>query len=131
MIDLATEFRFNGRSLRIVGGLLGHWAVWTRRAVEQLEKVYRDGPTAALLTLAAEVTDANSAFFDPQHNFHGSIAGIHEVLRRQGLMEGRWCLDPNEDLSPGQMEEIDRVYRAYPHLNDDAFVRQRLDEWLR
>jgi dihydrodipicolinate synthase/N-acetylneuraminate lyase len=131
LIDLATEFRFGGRSLRIAGGLLGHWAVWTLRAVEQLEKVYRDGPTAALLTLAAEVTDANSALFDPQHNFRGSIAGIHEVLRRQGLMQGRWCLDPDEDLSPGQMEEIDRVCRAYPHLNDDAFVREHLDEWLR
>jgi dihydrodipicolinate synthase/N-acetylneuraminate lyase len=131
LIDLATEFRFNGRSLRIAGGLLGHWAVWTRRAVEQLERVYRNGANAALLALAAEVTDANSAFFDPQHNFRGSIAGIHEVLWRQGLLEGRWCLDPNEDLSPGQMEEIDRVYRAYPHLNDDAFVREHLDEWLR
>ncbi|MEK7409127.1 MAG: dihydrodipicolinate synthase family protein, partial [Acidobacteriota bacterium] len=70
-------------------------------------------------------------FFDPSHNFHGCIAGIHEVLRRQGLMAGRWCLDPNEDLSPGQMGEIDRVYAAYPHLNDDAFVLEHLDEWLR
>jgi hypothetical protein len=82
------------------------------------------------LTLAAQVTDSNAALFDPGNQFHGCIAGIHEVLRRQGLFEGRWCLNPNEDLSPCQSEEIDRVYRQYPHLNDDAFVREHLDEWL-
>jgi hypothetical protein len=79
----------------------------------------------------AEVTDANAAFFDAANGFAGCVAGIHEVLRRQGLLEGIWCLDPNEALSRGQSEEIDRVYRAYPHLNDDVFVRQHLDQWLR
>ena len=83
------------------------------------------------LAYGVQVTDANAAFFDPVHNFHGCIAGIHEVLRRQGLMQGHWCLNPNESLSPGQLEEIDRVYRAYPHLHDDEFVAQHLDAWLR
>ena len=83
------------------------------------------------LAYGVQVTDANAAFFDPDHNFHGCIAGIHEVLRRQGLMQGHWCLNPNESLSPGQLEEIDRVYRAYPHLHDDEFVAQHLDAWLR
>jgi hypothetical protein len=83
------------------------------------------------LTLNIEVTDANAALFDVAHNFHGCIAGIHEVLRRQGLLEGTWCLSPSENLSPGQSAEIDRVCRAYPHLNDDEFVRENLDRWLR
>ncbi len=126
--DLATEFP-GGR--RIAGGLLGHWAAWTRRAVELLDRVHCGPVDSPLLKLGAEITDSNAAFFDPQHAFAGCIAGIHEVLRRQGLMAGRWCLDPNEELSPGQMEDIDRVYRAYPHLNDDAFVREHLDAWLR
>jgi hypothetical protein len=54
-------------------------------------------------------------------------------LRRQGLLAGRWCLDPHEDLSPGQSEEIDRVWRSYPHLRqaDDDLVSNHLDEWLR
>jgi hypothetical protein len=85
---------------------------------------------AQWLAYNVQVTDANAAFFDPAHAFHGCIAGIHEVLRRQGLMRGNWCLNPNEGLSPGQMEEIDRVYRAYPHLHDDTFVAEHLDEWL-
>ena len=84
-----------------------------------------------LLALGAELTDANAALFDPMHQFAGCIPGIHEVLRRQGLLEGTWCVDPNETLSPGQGEEIDRVYRSYPHLNDDEFVREHLQEWLR
>ena len=83
-----------------------------------------------LLERSADVTDANAAFFDPSHQFAGCIAGIHEVLRRQRLLAGRWCLDPNEDLSPGQMDEIDRVYASYPHLNDDAFVAENLERWL-
>ncbi|MCX6620037.1 MAG: dihydrodipicolinate synthase family protein [Acidobacteria bacterium] len=133
--DLLTTFRLNGRELRIVGGLLGHWAVWTRRAVEQLDRIHAatsgGSPLdAEWLTLGVEVTDSNAAFFDPGHGFHGCIPGVHEVLRRQGLLEGRWCLNPHEELSPGQMEEIDRVYAAYPHLNDDAFVREHLDTWL-
>jgi hypothetical protein len=83
------------------------------------------------LTLNAQITDANAALFDAANAFHGCIAGIHEILRRQGLLEGRWCLDPQEDMSPGQSEEIDRVCRAYPHLMDDDFVRENLDRWLR
>jgi dihydrodipicolinate synthase/N-acetylneuraminate lyase len=123
--DLLTEYRFGDVKLRIVGGLLGHWAVWTHTAVKMLERL-KGSFHPDLLTLNIEVTDSNAAFFDVANNFHGCIAGIHEVLRRQGLLEGRWCLDPHEDLSPGQMEEIDRVYAAYPHLNDDAFVRDDL-----
>jgi len=137
--DLLTRFTFtvNGRpiTLRIVGGLLGHWAVWTQRAVEQLDAIHRliagDQPIPAQwLQRNIEVTDANAAFFDAANEFAGCIAGIHEVLRRQGLLAGRWCLDPNEDLSCGQAEQIERVYSTYSHLNDDAFVSAHLDEWL-
>jgi dihydrodipicolinate synthase/N-acetylneuraminate lyase len=137
--DLLADYRVPGisgdESIGFSGGLLGHWAVWTRRAVELLEVIRecrRNGGQNALdlLGRAAEVTDANAAFFDPSHQFAGCIAGIHEVLRRQGLLAGRWCLDPTEDLSPGQMEEIDRVYSSYPHLNDDAFVAENLQRWL-
>jgi len=132
LLDLLTEFRFGDRTLRIVGGLLGHWSVWTRKAVELLGELRRAaGPTAELLTRAARITDANAAFFDAANGFRGCIAGLHEVLRRQGLLEGLWCLDPREGLSPGQKEEIDRVYRAYPELNDDAFVAQYRDLWLK
>jgi dihydrodipicolinate synthase/N-acetylneuraminate lyase len=129
LIDLMTEYAFGEHRARIIGGLLGHWAVWTSKAVEHLETA-RQGPTPDLLTLATQITDANAALFDPSHHFHGCIPGIHEILRRQGLLEGRWCLDPHEELSPGQMEEIDRVHRIYPHLNDDAFVRENLYRWL-
>jgi dihydrodipicolinate synthase/N-acetylneuraminate lyase len=128
--DLLTPFRFGNRTVRITGGLLGHWAVWTRRAVELVERIREEPEWPGWLTLAAEITDANAALFDVANQFAGSIAGIHEVLRRQGLLAGRWCLNPAEDLSPGQMEEIDRVYSAYPHLNDDDFVREHLDHWL-
>jgi len=136
IVDLLTPVTFtcNGHAItqRIVGGLLGHWAVWTKRAVEQHAAVTRGGSDIQKwLKLNAQVTDANAAFFDAANGFHGCIAGLHEVLRRQGLLEGRWCLDPKEDLSPGQMEAIDRVYAAYPHLNDDEFVRAHRDEWLR
>jgi dihydrodipicolinate synthase/N-acetylneuraminate lyase len=133
LVDLLTEFNFSGRTARIVGGLLGHWAVWTRTAVAHLKmaKESHDAIALDLLSLAQQITDANAAFFDAANTFAGCIPGIHEVLRRQGLLEGIWSLDPNEKLSPGQSEEIDRVYRAYPHLNDDAFVREHLDEWLR
>ncbi len=123
VVDLLTEYRFGDVQLRIVGGLLGHWAVWTHTAVRMLERL-KGSFVPDFLTLNVQVTDCNAAFFDVANNFHGCIAGIHEVLRRQGLLEGRWCLDPHEDLSPGQMEEIDRVYAAYPHLNDDRFVRE-------
>jgi hypothetical protein len=131
--DLLTPFDFGTQQIRIAGGLLGHWAVWTKTAVSHLALVKgssNDVPRE-LLTLAAQVTDANAALFDPGHGFHGCIPGIHEILRRQGLLEGRWCLDPNEDISPGQREEIDRVCRSYPHLQDDTFVQEHLDDWLR
>ena len=150
----------NGCAVHFSGGLLGQWAVWTTRAVELLRRCramtaplsQSSGETSPissgfggarsalgeksgiellrLLALGAELTDANAALFDPVHQFAGCIPGIHEVLRRQGLLAGRWCLDPHEDLSPGQMEEIDRVLARYPHLSDDAFVREHLDRWL-
>jgi hypothetical protein len=131
--DLLTPFAFGDQRIRIVGGLLGHWAVWTKTAVSQLAVVKNISGAipSAQLTLAQQITDANAAMFDPAHQFRGCIPGIHEILRRQGLLEGRWCLDPHEDLSPGQMEEIDRVCRSYPHLQDDTFVQEHLDEWLR
>lgn len=140
VMDLLTPYAFdvNGkrREIRIRGGLLGHWAVWTRGAVELLRDCQTvvgndNGVPKELLRRGVEVTDANAAFFDVAHGFAGSIPGLHEVLRRQGLLEGTWCLDPEKALSPGQKEEIDRVYAAYPHLSDDEFVRQGLDEWLR
>jgi hypothetical protein len=83
-----------------------------------------------LLALDARVTDCNGAFFDVAHDFAGCIPGCHEVLRRQGLLEGTWCLDPKEVLSPGQSEEIDRVYREHRDLADDEFVRANLQRWL-
>jgi dihydrodipicolinate synthase/N-acetylneuraminate lyase len=131
--DLLTEFNFGSRSIRIAGGLLGHWAVWTKIAVSHLAlaKRHSEQIPAELLALGQQITDANAAIFDPSHDFRGCIPGIHEILRRQGLLEGRWCLDPEEELSPGQSEEIDRVCKSYPHLQDDAFVREHLDEWLR
>src|SRR6267378_5097882 len=140
VIDLVTPYRFqvNGkpRELRIVGGLLGHWAVWTKRAVELLAECHASANAAqavaqCLLEKAVHVTDCNAAFFDTANEFAGCIAGLHEVLRRQGLFEGVWCLDARETLSPGQKEEIDRVCRAYPELNDDEFVREGLDKWLK
>jgi hypothetical protein len=135
IVDLLQEYRFGERRARIVGGLLGHWAVWTRRAVEQLCDIHafvesRVAVPPEILTLAAQVTDCNAAFFDAANGYVGCIAGIHEVLRRQGLMAGTWCLNEGECLSPGQAEEIDRVYRAYPQLNDDEFVAAHVDEWM-
>ena len=140
IVDLVTPyvFKVNGQTCerRIVGGLLGHWAVWTRSAVELLkgcEGVATGEQTIPrwVLQRNIEVTDCNAAFFDTANQFAGCIAGLHEVLRRQGLLEGIWCLDPNEMLSPGQIEEIDRVYRSYPHLNDDEFVRAGVENWLK
>ncbi|WP_409346401.1 dihydrodipicolinate synthase family protein [Paenibacillus sp. MBLB4367] len=136
--DLLTAYRFNvdGKQVekRIVGGLLGHWCVWTQKAVELLEEIKQVRENAQLsaewLTRNIAVTETNAAFFDPAHNFAGCIPGIHEVLRRQGLMKGTWCLNPHEVLSPGQSEEIDRMYRDYPELNDDEFVKAHLNEWL-
>lgn len=129
--DLITPWQFGKRQLRFTGGLLGHWSVWTKSAVELLQRCYAETASPELLQLGVEVTDCNAAFFDAANHFHGCIAGIHEVLRRQGLLQGIWCLDENEGLSPGQACEIDRVYQAYPHLNDDHFVAEHLDAWLR
>ena len=103
------------------------------RAVELLEAIKcarKNGTQAALLSHSVEITDSNAALFDAKNGFRGCIAGVHEILRRQGLMQGRWCLDPQEDLSPGQLEEIDRVCSSYPHLTDDEFVAENLDKWL-
>lgn len=136
LIDLLSDYKIRVGDItykkQIIGGLLGHWAVWTRNAVELFEDVHRgkfDTDTRLTLALAHQITDCNAAFFDVANNFKGCIAGLHEVLRRQGLLEGIWTLNPEEILSPGQKEEIDRVYRSYPHLNDDAFVAENLDRW--
>lgn len=140
VLDLLTPFSFlvDGVPVerRIVGGLLGHWAVWTKKAVELLQECHQltssDTPVPAdLLRRGISVSDANAAFFDAAHHYAGCIPGIHEVLRRQGLLKGIWCLNTNETLSPGQQAEIDRVYAAYPELNDDSFVAEHLNEWLR
>ena len=129
--DLSTPFDFAGQRIRIVGGLLGHWAIWTKTAVAQLKMVKAASDRSSdILALGARVTDANAAIFDSVNQFRGCIPGIHEVLRQQGLLAGRWCLDPQEDLSPGQLEQIDRVRARYSDLQDDAFVREHLDEWL-
>ncbi len=121
-------------TVRICGGLLGHWSVWAQAAVKLLQRCQSEAKkpavSAELLALDAQVTDCNSALFDVANAFHGCIAGCHEVLRRQGLLRGIWCLDRNEGLSPGQAEELTRVSMAYPHLTDDAFVAANLDRWL-
>jgi hypothetical protein len=109
--------------------------VWTKRAIELHSECRRLAASEEpippeLLRRANEVTDCNAAFFDAANNFAGCIPGLHEILRRQGLLEGNWCLDPNEKLSPGQCEEIDRVCRVYPHLSDNEFVAQHRDQWL-
>jgi len=114
VLDLITQYR----GLRFVGGLLGQWAVWTGRAVEMLEGIHRDPGSPHWRVVAGEVTAANAAIFDVANGFKGCIAGVHEILRRQGLLEGIWCLDPEERLSEGQMEEIDRVCAMFPHLAD-------------
>jgi hypothetical protein len=138
--DLITPYELesgSGRTtIRFVGGLLGQFAVWTRAAVDLLNdaKAATRGDAVALsrvMRADGQLTDANAALFDVANNFHGCIAGINEILARQGLLAGRWCLDPHEDLSPGQAAEIDRVCRAYPHLADDAFVAEHRDAWLR
>jgi hypothetical protein len=118
----------------MAGGLLGHWGCWTGKVAGILAQVKkaRQEPAVprSLLTLAAQVTDCNAAFFDAANQYAGALPGVHEVLRRQGLLENNYTLDPAETLSPGQCEEIDRVYRAYPQLNDDEFVRENLAAWL-
>ena len=134
--DLTAVHHVGDRELRFAGGLLGQWAVGTRAAtgVLELAKRHHSGDAAAsaeLAALAADLTDLNAAVFDPVNGFAGVIAGVHEVLRQQGLLEGVWCLDEAETLSPGQAEEIERVRLAYPHLGDDAFIAEHRDEWLR
>jgi dihydrodipicolinate synthase/N-acetylneuraminate lyase len=134
VLDLAVPFTVKRGAeevrVRIRGGLLGHWSVWTRAAVSLLKKIQEGPVDENLLALDARVTDCNSAFFDVAHEFAGCIPGCHEVLRRQGLLEGIWCLDPAETLSPGQSAEIDRVYRDHGDLSDDGFVRANLERWL-
>jgi Dihydrodipicolinate synthetase family len=138
LLDLALPFDLRDRGVTtrtyFRGGLLGHWSVWTATAIGQFEmcRAARHKATvpADLLALDARVTDCNSALFDVANNFHGCIAGCHEILRRQGLLEGIWCLDPAEGLSPGQMQEIDRVCREHADLSDDAFVADHLQKWL-
>ncbi len=138
VVDLLTEFKINvsGKLVRqrFAGGLLGHWACWTSAAVRLFERCRRARGQRTfakeMLTVAAQVTEANAAIFDAAHGFAGCIAGIHEVLRRQGLLTNRLCLDPLQRLSPGQNQEIDRIYLAYPELTDDAFVRENLERWL-
>ena len=138
IVDLITPFSVTVRGASAVrwidGGLLGQWACWTRTAVQLLAraKAARVGSSldARWLGEAAALTDANGAIFDVAHGFRGCIPGIHEVLRRQGLLAGTWCLDPHEQLSPGQSDEIDRVYRLYPELSDDEFVGEHLSAWM-
>jgi hypothetical protein len=148
VVDLLTPFpaRDSRTAMRFSGGLLGQWAVWTSTAVDLLQRCQaiskRDAGGSApggaegedvsltLLALGAELTDVNAALFDPAHEYAGCIPGIHEVLRRQGLLAGRWCLDPHEDLSVGQAEAIDRVLARYPHLADDEFVTANVERWL-
>ena len=138
LLDLVTPWRLvrggEAVTVRIRGGLLGHWSVWVRRAVALLEQAHAAAAAgavdAALLALDSQITDCNAALFDAANDFKGCIAGCHEVLRRQGLMHGIWCLDPAEGLSPGQAGEIDRVCAAYPHLADDDYVRANLSRWL-
>jgi hypothetical protein len=138
VLDLLAPFTFmrNGKpvTLRIRGGLLGHWSVWTRSAVQLLQRIHAAIDTGSvspeLLALDSQVSDCNAALFDVAHDFHGCIAGCHEVLRRQGLLQGTWCLDPAEALSTGQADELTRVSQDYPHLVDDAFVSEHRERWL-
>ncbi|HZD26547.1 MAG TPA: dihydrodipicolinate synthase family protein [Alphaproteobacteria bacterium] len=138
VLDLVTPFTVmrgeEAVTVRIRGGLLGHWSVWTKSAVELLQRAQRAAEAgsvdADLLALDSQVTDCNAALFDVANDFAGVVAGCHEVLRRQGLLRGTWCLNPEEGLSPGQAEEIDRVCQSYPHLTDDAFVADNLERWL-
>lgn len=138
VIDLLTKYRFevDGKTYekQFVGGLLGHWSVWAKKVVEMFkmlkEEANKDSISAEMLVLANQVTDANAAFFDTANNFAGCIAGLHYVLKKQGIFENILCLDPDETLSEGQAEEIERVYKMYPHLNDDEFIKQNLHKWI-
>lgn len=133
VVDLLTNYKFevDGKNVerRFDGGLLGHWSVWTKSVCDMFEKIKGAEINDEWLTLAAQITDANAAIFDTANNFEGVIAGVHEVLYRQGLMKSVRCINPDEKLSKGQAEELDRVYKMYPHLNDDAFVKENLADW--
>lgn len=146
IVDLLTSFSFGQQAClsgdspaqpyRFAGGLLGHWAVWTKKAVELFERckkglTHNGAISADLLTLAAQITDSNAAIFDAANNFRGCIAGIHEILKRQGFLESTICLDSDDVLSPGQMNEIERILHCYPEQSDDDFVREHIDEWMR
>lgn len=132
--DLLTPWEINGKRRFIGGGLLGQFGVWTKRAVELLEEMKAARTKGEIpidwLTRNAAYTDANAAVFDAANGFHGVLCGIHEVLRRQGLLASINCLNPNETLSPGQAEELDRVCAAYPWLLDDDFVAAKRERWL-
>lgn len=138
ILDLLTPYVFDRGdgpvTIHMIGGLLGHWCYWTHRAGETLARVKKAIASGVadsdLLALDPKTTDANGAIYDGGNDLKGCIPGCYEILRRQGLLEGIWCLNPEETLSPGQMEEIDRVYAAYPELNDDEFVSANLDRWL-
>ena len=137
VIDLLTKYKFKKGNAIVEkgfdGGLLGHWSVWTKKVVEIFERAMKEKEnekiSAEMLTLAVEVTDANGAFFDSANAFKGCIAGLHEILKRQGLMDNIFCLNPEETLSVGQAEELDRVQDMYPHLNDDEFIKEHICEW--
>lgn len=130
IVDLLTEYKFtsDGKTVtkRFKGGLLGQWCIWTNKVAQLFEQMKERKATSELLTLAAEITDANGVIFDAANGYAGCIPGIHEILRRQGLLKGTWCINPDEVLSKGQAEEIDRIYKMYPHLNDDEFVKDFL-----
>ncbi|MEQ8552072.1 MAG: dihydrodipicolinate synthase family protein [Cyclobacteriaceae bacterium] len=138
LIDLLTTYEIKTSKGNIhkdiVGGLLGHWAVWTKKAVDLLHRVKEIKSQGTLinmelLTENVKITDSNAALFDTKNNFKGCIAGIHEVLRRQGLLEGIWCINPRETISEGQSDEIDRIYHDYPELTDDLFVKKHIENW--
>jgi hypothetical protein len=128
--DLLTPYRFKiaerDTEKRFVGGLLGHWAVWTKSAVDLLKRIKRNESMEELLAEGIRITDMNAVIFDASNSFHGCIPGIHEILRRQGMLDGIWCLNPHEKLSPGQMQEIERIYATYADLMDDNFVKDFL-----
>ena len=137
VVDLLTKYEFDKDGEKVTkcfdGGLLGHWTMWTNKVCEMFDSIKqereKDAISSKFLTLAAQVTDANGVFFDAAHNFAGCIPGVHEVLRRQGLMKNILCINPDETLSPGQIEEIDRIQKSYPHLSDDEFVKEHIDKW--
>lgn len=137
VIDLLTTYRFdvNGKRYEkgFEGGLLGHWSVWTKRAVELFERCKNEKTngtiSSEMLTLANAVTDSNAVLFDGANAFAGCIPGLHYVLKKQGLMKSLNCINPNEVLSPGQDTEIERIYAMYPNLVDDDFVKENIESW--